>query len=94
MSDINEDNFDRAFDLIRPVISGSADVGKTLTQGELEVGALFSLVLFYESPHDVTGYHGLLQALVRSYRPRDVPIRRRQVSILRPPSDTTTPTLT
>ena len=46
MSDINEDNFDRAFDLIRPVISGSADVGKTLTQGELEVGALFSLVLF------------------------------------------------
>ncbi|KAI0790174.1 hypothetical protein BC629DRAFT_1440019 [Irpex lacteus] len=30
MSDINEDNFDRAFDLLRPVLTGSADVSKTL----------------------------------------------------------------
>lgn len=37
MSDIDEDNFDRAFDLLRPVISGSADVGKALTHNELEV---------------------------------------------------------
>ncbi|THG96141.1 hypothetical protein EW026_g5637 [Hermanssonia centrifuga] len=37
MSDINEDNFDRAFELLRPVITGSADVSKTLTQQELQV---------------------------------------------------------
>lgn len=36
MSDVGEDNFDRAFELIRPVISGAADVGKTLTENELE----------------------------------------------------------
>ena len=57
MSDIDEDNFDRAFDILRPgrtispnrifsanvpllssaVLTGSADVSKTLTQDELEV---------------------------------------------------------
>ncbi|PSR71612.1 hypothetical protein PHLCEN_2v12465 [Hermanssonia centrifuga] len=36
MSDINEDNFDRAFELLRPVIWGAADVDKTLTQEELQ----------------------------------------------------------
>ncbi|KAJ7572216.1 putative halogenase [Mycena floridula] len=36
MSDIDEDNFDRAFELIRPVIQGTADVGKKLTEDELE----------------------------------------------------------
>ena len=37
MSDIDEDNFDRAFDLLRPVINGSADVGRAMTPRELEV---------------------------------------------------------
>ncbi|KAG1720058.1 putative halogenase [Suillus lakei] len=37
MSDVDEDNFDRAFDLIRPVIQGTADVGKALTEDELQV---------------------------------------------------------
>lgn len=41
MSDVNEDNFDRAFDLLRPVIQGTADVGRSLTEDELQVG-LFS----------------------------------------------------
>ncbi|KZT41684.1 FAD/NAD(P)-binding domain-containing protein [Sistotremastrum suecicum HHB10207 ss-3] len=36
LSDINEDNFDRAFDIIRPVIQGTADVGKHLTADELQ----------------------------------------------------------
>ncbi|KIP05710.1 putative halogenase [Phlebiopsis gigantea 11061_1 CR5-6] len=36
MSDIDEDNFDRAFDLLRPVINGSADVGRAMTPRELE----------------------------------------------------------
>ncbi|KAF9070286.1 FAD/NAD-P-binding domain-containing protein [Rhodocollybia butyracea] len=36
LSDINEDNFDRAFDLIRPIIQGTADVNKKLTHDEVE----------------------------------------------------------
>ncbi|KAL4243602.1 flavin-dependent halogenase family protein [Abortiporus biennis] len=36
LSDVGEDNFDRAFDSIRPVIQGTADVGKTVTEDELE----------------------------------------------------------
>ncbi|KAJ7079584.1 hypothetical protein B0H15DRAFT_953950 [Mycena belliarum] len=36
LSDIDEGNFDRAFDLIRPVIQGTADVGQTLHQDELQ----------------------------------------------------------
>ncbi|KAH7886566.1 putative halogenase [Phlebopus sp. FC_14] len=38
MSDIDEDNFDRAFSLIRPVIQGTADVGKVVTEDELQTG--------------------------------------------------------
>ena len=58
MSDVNEDNFDRAFDLLRPgtqhpdgrqfvinvvsypVIQGTADAGKAVTEDELQVGSL------------------------------------------------------
>ncbi|KAJ7822437.1 hypothetical protein B0H13DRAFT_2447779 [Mycena leptocephala] len=36
LSDIDETNFDRAFDLIRPVIQGTADAGQMLTEGELQ----------------------------------------------------------
>ncbi|KAG2136715.1 putative halogenase [Suillus clintonianus] len=36
MSDVDEDNFDKAFDILRPVIQGTADVGKTLTEDELQ----------------------------------------------------------
>jgi len=36
MSEIDEDNFDRAFSLIRPVIQGTADISKQLTEDELE----------------------------------------------------------
>ena len=43
MSDVNEDNFDRAFDLLRPVIQGTADVGRSLTEDELQVGSLFQI---------------------------------------------------
>lgn len=61
MSDVDEDNFDRAFDLLRPgrwyctsrehylmlqclsVIQGTADVGKTLVEDELQVIAADSL---------------------------------------------------
>ncbi|KAJ6615415.1 hypothetical protein B0H10DRAFT_2220437 [Mycena sp. CBHHK59/15] len=36
LSDIDEENFDRAFDLIRPVIQGTADSGEILTEDELQ----------------------------------------------------------
>ncbi|TEB26484.1 FAD/NAD(P)-binding domain-containing protein [Coprinellus micaceus] len=36
LSDVDEDNFDRAFDIIRPVIQGSSDVGKKVTEDELQ----------------------------------------------------------
>ncbi|KAG2130749.1 hypothetical protein DEU56DRAFT_982066 [Suillus clintonianus] len=36
MSDVDEDNFDKAFDILRPVIQGTSDVGKTLTEDELQ----------------------------------------------------------
>ncbi|KAG1723503.1 putative halogenase [Suillus lakei] len=36
MSGVDEDNFDRAFELIRPVIQGTADVGRVLTEDEIE----------------------------------------------------------
>ncbi|KAJ3572209.1 hypothetical protein NP233_g3234 [Leucocoprinus birnbaumii] len=36
LSDIDEDNFDRAFDILRPVIQGTADVGRKLTENELQ----------------------------------------------------------
>ncbi|KAG1776888.1 putative halogenase [Suillus placidus] len=46
MSDVDEDSFDRAFDLIRPVIQGTADVGKALTEDELQKTMDFCRHLF------------------------------------------------
>jgi len=36
LADVDEDNFDRAFDILRPVIQGTADIGKKLTDNELQ----------------------------------------------------------
>ncbi|KAF7784177.1 hypothetical protein Agabi119p4_342 [Agaricus bisporus var. burnettii] len=36
LSDVDEDNFDRVFDIFRPVIQGNSDVGKNLSENELE----------------------------------------------------------
>jgi len=36
LSDIDEDNFDRAFDFIRPVIQGAADIDPTVTEDMLQ----------------------------------------------------------
>ncbi|KAG1812373.1 putative halogenase [Suillus variegatus] len=46
MNDVDEDNFDRAFNLIRPVIQGTADVGKALTEDELQKTMDFCRHLF------------------------------------------------
>ncbi|KAI0684562.1 hypothetical protein BC835DRAFT_1409127 [Cytidiella melzeri] len=53
MSDIHEDNFDRAFDILRPVLTGSADVSKTLTQDELEKTMDFCRHLFAPTDPDM-----------------------------------------
>ncbi|KAF5310508.1 hypothetical protein D9758_018781 [Tetrapyrgos nigripes] len=36
LSDVDEDNFDRAFSLIRPVIQGTADAGRKITEDEVQ----------------------------------------------------------
>lgn len=45
LSDVNEDNFDKAFDFFRPVIQGSAEFGKALSKGELENTYVASIAL-------------------------------------------------
>jgi len=46
LSDIDEGNFDRAFDLIRPVIQGTADAGQMLTEDELQKAMDFVTHIF------------------------------------------------
>ncbi|KAJ7780262.1 hypothetical protein DFH07DRAFT_468316 [Mycena maculata] len=46
LSDISEDNFDKAFDLIRPVIQGTADAGQMLTEDELQKAMDFVTHIF------------------------------------------------
>ncbi|TRM69173.1 hypothetical protein BD626DRAFT_473188 [Schizophyllum amplum] len=46
LSDIDEDNFDRAFAMFRPVIQGDADVGIRLSEDELQQSLDFCAHLF------------------------------------------------
>ncbi|KAJ7244197.1 hypothetical protein B0H12DRAFT_814044 [Mycena haematopus] len=46
LSDINEDNFDRAFSFLRPVIQGGSDMGKLLSETELQKSLDFCVNLF------------------------------------------------
>jgi len=46
LSDINEDNFDRAFSFLRPVIQGASDMGKLLSETELQKSLDFCVNLF------------------------------------------------
>ncbi|KAJ7353678.1 hypothetical protein DFH08DRAFT_857474 [Mycena albidolilacea] len=46
LSDIDEGNFDRAFDLIRPVIQGTADAGQIITEDELQKAMDFVTHIF------------------------------------------------
>ncbi|KAJ7657874.1 hypothetical protein DFH06DRAFT_456143 [Mycena polygramma] len=46
LNDIDEGNFDRAFDLIRPVIQGASDAGKMLTEDELQKAMDFVTHIF------------------------------------------------
>ncbi|KAF8178542.1 FAD binding domain-containing protein [Mycena galopus ATCC 62051] len=46
LSDIDEDNFDRAFSFLRPVIQGASDMGKLLSENELQKSLDFCVNLF------------------------------------------------
>ncbi|KAF8653329.1 hypothetical protein AX16_004029 [Volvariella volvacea WC 439] len=46
LSDINEDNYDRAFSLLRPVIQGASEVGARLSETELQKSLDFCINLF------------------------------------------------
>ncbi|KZT42314.1 FAD/NAD(P)-binding domain-containing protein [Sistotremastrum suecicum HHB10207 ss-3] len=50
LADVDENNFDRAFSIIRPVIQGTADAGKRLTENELQKTMDFCKHIF--SPTD------------------------------------------
>ncbi|KAF8736524.1 hypothetical protein AX14_014424 [Amanita brunnescens Koide BX004] len=46
LSDISEDNYDRAFAFLRPVIQGASDMGTRLSESELQKSLDFCLNLF------------------------------------------------
>ncbi|KAI0343377.1 FAD/NAD(P)-binding domain-containing protein [Trametopsis cervina] len=46
LADIDEDNFDKAFEFFRPVIQGGADMGKTLSEDEVQRALDFCVHLF------------------------------------------------
>ncbi|KAG1811090.1 putative halogenase [Suillus variegatus] len=72
MSDVDEDNFDRAFDLIRPVIQGIADVGKALTEDELQKTMDFCSHLF--APTDPEMHSAVKARLDPSLTSPDAPV--------------------
>ncbi|KAJ7688498.1 hypothetical protein B0H14DRAFT_3669588 [Mycena olivaceomarginata] len=68
LSDIDENNFDRAFSFLRPVIQGASDMGKLLSQTELQKSLDFCVNLFNPTTpeqHDrVAGKPEISQALL------------------------------
>ncbi|KAJ6593576.1 hypothetical protein B0H19DRAFT_25711 [Mycena capillaripes] len=52
LSDIDEDNFDRAFSFLRPVIQGASDMGKLLSETELQRSLDFCVNLFNPTSPD------------------------------------------
>ncbi|KAJ7039109.1 FAD binding domain-containing protein [Mycena alexandri] len=78
LSDIDEDNFDRAFSFLRPVIQGASDMGKLLSETELQKSLDFCVNLFNPtSPeqHDrVAGQAEISQSLLDVTAPLVDPI--------------------
>ncbi|KAG1901077.1 putative halogenase [Suillus fuscotomentosus] len=72
MSDVDEDNFDKAFDILRPVIQGTADVGKTLTEDELQKTMDFCRHIF--APTDPEMHSAVKSRLDPTLTSPDAPI--------------------
>lgn len=64
LSEIDEDNFDRAFDFIRPIIQGTADVNRRLTENEVEQSMTYMRDVFinkiadHETDDQITATNG------------------------------------
>ncbi|KAG5636049.1 hypothetical protein H0H81_009245 [Sphagnurus paluster] len=52
LADVDEDNYDRAFSFLRPVIQGASDMGKQLTDAELQRSLDFCVNLFNPTDAD------------------------------------------
>ncbi|KAG5650277.1 hypothetical protein H0H81_012767 [Sphagnurus paluster] len=52
LADVDEDNYDRAFSFLRPVIQGAGDVGKQLSDAELQKSLDFCVNLFNPTEAD------------------------------------------
>ncbi|KAJ4467313.1 hypothetical protein C8R41DRAFT_779866, partial [Lentinula lateritia] len=61
LSDVDEDNFDRAFTYLRPVIQGASDMGSRLSESELQRSLDFCINLFNPtSPEEHKAVEGQL----------------------------------
>ncbi|THH14914.1 hypothetical protein EW146_g5488 [Bondarzewia mesenterica] len=72
LQDIDEGNFDRAFTLLRPVLQGACDVGKELTEGEVQMAIDFCSNLF--APTDPKMYEEVEKRIDRRLVAADGPI--------------------
>lgn len=72
LSDVDEDNFDRAFNLIRPVIQGSADVDSSVTEAELQKTMEFCWHIF--GPTDERDHAEICERLDPSLTSSESPI--------------------
>ncbi|KAJ3808325.1 FAD binding domain-containing protein [Lentinula aff. lateritia] len=73
LSDVDEDNFDRAFTYLRPVIQGASDMGSRLSESELQRSLDFCINLFNPtSPEEHKAVEGQLAGLEKYRELMDV----------------------
>ncbi|ETW79545.1 putative halogenase [Heterobasidion irregulare TC 32-1] len=72
LQDLNEGNFDRAFALLRPVLQGAGDVGKELTEDEVQRAMEFCSNLF--APTDPKMHSAVAARVDRRLMDKEGPI--------------------
>jgi hypothetical protein len=90
LSDVGENNFDRAFDFLRPVIQGSADLGPRISENEVQNALDFCVDLFDPSDqgeaNDLRKYlegiddgqfsaHGAEKSVIMNFASRHLPAK-------------------
>ncbi|KIJ65857.1 hypothetical protein HYDPIDRAFT_109904 [Hydnomerulius pinastri MD-312] len=63
LNDVDEDDYDRAFASIRPVIQGASDMGTRLSEGELQNALEFCSKFFNPTSQERRGYYTLKHGL-------------------------------
>lgn len=63
LCDIGEDNFDKAFERIRPLIQGNADVGPRLFEEEVKLALDYCADMYSTTPEMKDEVKGLLESL-------------------------------